>query len=167
VTVDNTVPSAADIQTANGGAVAGRAEQGDRITYSFSEPIDPNSILSGWDGNAADVVVRLNNGALSQPDSTLVYNAANSIQLSLGTVALGNSGYVATSRTFGATGTKSRIVLAGNTITVTLGTASGSVTDPSVSATMTWTPTSSAYDRAANAMNTATRNESGPLDKEF
>ncbi len=167
VTVDNTAPSAADIQTANGGAVAGRAEHRDTIIYSFSEPVDPGSILSGWDGNAVDVVVRLNNGNPVQSDTVLVYNAANSTQLSLGTAALGDSGYAAANRTFGVTGTKSRMVLAGNAITVTLGTASGSVNSPLVGATMTWTPTSAAYDRAANAMSTAQRNESGPLDREF
>jgi hypothetical protein len=32
---------------------------------------------------------------------------------------------------------------------------------------MTWAPSSAAYDRAANAMGTALRSESGALDKEF
>jgi hypothetical protein len=147
--------------------VQGKSMVHEALGYSFSEPIDPGSILSGWDGNAVDVVVRLNNGSLFQADSVLVYDTANATQLNLGTVALGDDGYVTTSRTFGATGTKSRMVLAGNTIAVTLGIASGSVTSPLLAATMTWTPTSSAYDRAANAMSTAARSEAGALDKEF
>jgi len=62
VTVDNTVPTGTDIQTANGGSLAGRPEQNDTITYTFSEPIDPNSIIAGWTGAATNVVVRVNDG---------------------------------------------------------------------------------------------------------
>jgi hypothetical protein len=167
VTVDNTAPSASDIQAANGGSTAGRAERNDTITYTFSEPIDPNSILSGWNGVATDVVVRLDEGGFLQADKLLVYDAGNSTQLSLGTVDLGESGYVFTSRTFGATATRSRVQLSATTITVTLGTASGAVTDPLFASTMTWTPSSSAYDPAGNTMSTASRSESGPDDKEF
>ncbi len=50
VTLDNTVPTASDIQTANNGSIVGRAETGDTITYTFSEAMDPSSILSGWTG---------------------------------------------------------------------------------------------------------------------
>jgi hypothetical protein len=168
VTVDNTAPSASDIQAANGSTTVGRAEQNDTITYTFTEPIDPHSILSGWNGvSATDVVVRLNEGGLLQTDKLLIYDAANSTQLSLGTVDLGESGYVLTSRTFGATATGSRMHLSATTITVTLGTASGAVTDSLLASTMTWTPSSSAYDPAGNAMSTASRSEPGPADKEF
>jgi hypothetical protein len=167
VTVDNTVPTASDIQTANGAATIGRAEQGDTITYTLSEPIDPQSILAGWTGAAIDVVVRINEGGAGITDKLLVYNSTNATLLKLGTVNLGDTGYVTANRTFGATGTKSRMVRSGNTITVTLGTASGAVTDPAATGTMIWTPVSTAYDRAGNAMTTATRNDSGTADKEF
>jgi hypothetical protein len=168
VTVDSTAPSASNVQAVNGGSTVGRAEQNDTITYTFSEPIDPHSILSGWTGAAAtDVVVRVNEGGLLQTDELLIYNVANSAAVSLGTVALGESGYVSTSRTFGAAGTKSRMLLSATTITVTLGTASGGVTDPLFPGTMTWTPSSSAYDPAGNPMSPSSRTESGPTDKEF
>jgi hypothetical protein len=167
VTVDNTAPTASDVQAANGGSTVGLAEQNDTITYTFSEPIDPNSILSGWNGIATDVVVRLNEGGLLQTDKLLVYDAGNSAQLSLGTVDLGESGYVLMSRTFGATGTKSRMVLSATTITVTLGTASGSVTNAMFSSTMIWTPSSTAYDAAGNPMTASSRTETGSADGEF
>jgi len=166
VTVDNTATTAADVQTGNGGAAVGRAEAGDTITYTFSEPIDPESILTGWTGAATDVVVRINDGATAT-DKLVIYNSANSTQLRLGSVDLAQTGYVAASRTFGATGTKSRMVRSGNAVTVTLGTASGAVTDAPSTSAMLWTPSASAYDRAGNAMSTATRTETGAADKEF
>src|SRR5438552_2511999 len=49
VTVDNTSPSASDVQTADHGGNSGKAEQTDTVTYTYSEQMDPDSILSGWD----------------------------------------------------------------------------------------------------------------------
>ena len=60
VTVDNTVPTASNIQTSNNGAIVGRAETGDTITYTFSEAMDPNSILAGWTGASTLVTLHLN-----------------------------------------------------------------------------------------------------------
>ncbi len=52
VTVNNTAPRASDIQTANvAGGTAGKPELGDTMTFTFSEPIDPDTVLSGWDGS--------------------------------------------------------------------------------------------------------------------
>jgi hypothetical protein len=167
VTVDNTVPTAAAIEADNKtGGVAGRAEIGDTITYTYSEQIDPHSILSGWNGSATDVVLRLNHGGLGD-DTVTIFNATNAAQLPLGTVDMNETGYVSTNRTFGLTGTKSRMVQEGNEITVTLGTASGSVTDPWFASAMAWTPSAAAYDGAANATSSAVRNEAGTSDKNF
>ena len=58
--VDNTAPTASTVQTANkAGGIAGRPEIGDTITFTFSEPIDPKSVLSGWTGAATSAVVRI------------------------------------------------------------------------------------------------------------
>ena len=84
VTVDNTAPAADDIQTANGGATAGRVETGDTIVYTFSEAIDPESIRAGWTGASTPVVVRFTDAAAS--DTFAVWNAANTVQLALGSV---------------------------------------------------------------------------------
>ena len=78
VTVDNTVPTGTDVQTANGGSIAGRADAGDKITFTFSSEIDPNSILSGWNSGSTNVVVRLNNAT---NDTVTIYNATNATQL--------------------------------------------------------------------------------------
>jgi hypothetical protein len=164
VTVDNTAPTATDVQAANGSTTVGRPELGDTVTFTFSEQIDPASILSGWTGASTNVVVRVNNTAT---DTLLVYNSANATQLPLGTVNLARTDYVTANRTFGASGTPSTMVRSGSTVTLTLGTASGATTTAAATGTMTWTPSASAYDRAGNAGTTAAATELGAADKEF
>ena len=168
VIVDNTVPTASNIQAVNGGSIAGRAEIGDTITYTFSEPIEPNSILSGWTGASTSVVLRLNDGGLGN-DTVTIFNAANSSQLPLGSVSLARTDYTSlgVNITFGASGTPSTMVMSGNAIAITLGTQSTAATTASGNGTMVWTPSASATDRAGNACSTATRNEPNPNDKEF
>jgi hypothetical protein len=177
VTVDNTVPSGSDVQTANGGATAGTAEQADTVTYTFSEAIDPASLLSGWTGSSTSVVVRLINGGLlpTTVDTVQIWNAANSAQLPLGVITLPTGSYVGgltatDSALFGATGTASTMVMSGSTITITLGTAGGSqgAGAGSLPGAMSWVPSAAATDRADNATSTATVAESAPpSDTEF
>ncbi|HEY2056646.1 MAG TPA: hypothetical protein VGH14_22145 [Solirubrobacterales bacterium] len=168
VVVDDTAPSASDVQTTNkSGGTVGRPELGDSITFTFSEPIDPSSILAGWTGAATNVVVRINNGSGGQNDVLLVYNATNATQLPLGSVNLGRTEYVTANATFGATGTASTMVENGEAITVTLGTASSGTSTALIGGTMIWTPSASAYDRAGNAETTTTRSESGTSDRDF
>jgi hypothetical protein len=166
VTVDNTAPTGTDLQTANGGATSGLAEAGDKITFTFSEPIEPNSIVSGWNSGSTNVVVRLNNG-VSANDTVTVYNATNATQLPLGSVNLGATDYTSANLTFGATGTPSSMLMSGNSITITLGTQSAAATTASVTGTMSWTPSASATDAAGNAASTTAVTESGAADKDF
>ena len=165
VTVDNTAPSASDIQTTSGGPIAGRADAGDTIRFTFSETMDPSSILAGWTGTSTNVVVRLNQVTLA--DTVTIYNAANTSQLPLGTVSLGRTDYTTANRTFGASGTPSTMVMSGSTITITLGTQSGAATTAALTGTMSWTPVATPTDPAGNAMSTTVRNEAGSADKEF
>lgn len=175
VTVDNTAPSAADVQTADGGGDTGEAGPGDTITYTFSEPVDPDSILAGWTGAATDVVVRILDSALLfvglGNDNLVVYDSANSSQLPFGNVDLGRSDYAGSllggHALFGASGTKSRMVMSGSTITITLGTANSNTIDGTGTGTMQWQPVATPTDAAANAMATAVRNETGGADREF
>jgi hypothetical protein len=162
VTVDNTVPTATNIQTANKVAgVAGRAEIGDTITYTFSEAIDPNSILAGWTGTSTPVTLRLNQAAGS--DTVTIFNSANTVQLPFGIDRLGRTDYVTVSRTFSG----STMVMSGSTITITLGTASGAVTTAAGTGTMVWTPATTPTDLAGNACAATVANESVPLDMDF
>jgi hypothetical protein len=167
VTVDNTAPIASDIQTANkSGNIAGRPDIGDTVVFTFSEPIDPTSVLAGWTGAATNVVTRIDNNTPTN-DRLAVFNAANTTQLPLGTINLGRNDYVSASATFGATGTASTMVMSGNAITVTLGTASSGPTTASSTGAMIWSPSASAFDRAGNAESAATKTETGTADKDF
>lgn len=164
VTMDFTRPSGTAVQTTNAG-VAGRPEIGDTIILTFSEVIDPESVLAGWTGASTNVVVLITNQGGG--DRVTVRNAANSAQLPLGTVNLKGTGYVTADRDFGASGTPSTMVAAGNTIVITLGTASGAVTTQATGNNMTWVPEVTATDRAGNTCQTTTATESGALDLDF
>jgi hypothetical protein len=160
-TVDNTAPSATDVQTVNGGATPGRAENGDQVVLTFSEPMDPYRVLAGWTGASTTVTVRLvHNGG---GDRVQFRNAADTATLPLGTVFLNRTDFTASTRSF----TGSTMVMSGSTITITLGTPSGAVTTAAGAATMTWTPVNTAWDRAGNACSTATRTEVAPVDLDF
>ncbi len=166
-TVDNTAPTASDIQTTNGGATVGRIEQADTIIYTFSEAIDPESIVAGWTGAATDVVVRFTDNAGA--DTFAIWNAANTGQLALGSVNT-KANVVTGAATAGASGTASRLVLdtATGTVTVTLGTVAGGPLNTDLGNNkMMWSPSTSAFDRAGNAMSNAAMNENGANDSDF
>jgi hypothetical protein len=167
VIVDNTAPAAFDVQTVNKtGGTAGRPELGDQVLLTYSEPIDPHSILAGWSGAATNVVVRITHGGVGN-DVLTIRNAANSAQLPLGSLDLRRTDFVSVTRDFGASGTRSQMTQSGNTITLTLGTASGTTTTAAGTASMVWTPAASATDRAGNASSTAPRTETGTADRDF
>src|SRR5437667_182850 len=95
VVVDNTAPYATDIQATNmAGGVLGKAEQGDTATFTFNEPMDPQSIYSGWTGGSTTVTPRFVNGSGSSNDSFSVYDSANVTQLGLFSVFMGAKDFV-------------------------------------------------------------------------
>ncbi|HVM11171.1 MAG TPA: hypothetical protein VM638_01665 [Actinomycetota bacterium] len=171
VTVDSVVPVGMDIQTENvHGGTLGRPEVGDTVLYTFSEQMEPDSIVSGWSGSATNVTVRfINNGGggASANDRVQIWNASNSTQLPLGQIdTQGN--YVTANVTFGASGTPSTMVQSGSVIKITLGT----VSDPIAIATngndtQLWTPASAATDLAGNNCDVAVVTELGILDPDF
>lgn len=175
VKVDSSAPSAADVQSANGGSTAGRPEEGDTVTFTYSEPVDPYSVLTGWGGGKTNVVARIVNGGLLGlgNDELVVYDPTNTTQLSLGSVDLGRTDYVGTEllgglTTFGASLSPSTMVADGRTITVTLGTpAELDVNTAADSGTMAWAPSDGATDAAGNKAASTAAQESGAADKEF
>jgi hypothetical protein len=180
-TVDSTVPTGSDLQATNtSGGTAGKAEQGDTVTLTYSEPIEPESILTGWNGGPASVVVRVTTGIallgglLGQNEGLQVFDATNTTALPLGAVDLKQQ-YVAKTAlllngtmSFGATGTPSTMSISGGVVTIVLGTHAGNnaltVTTPG---TMAWGPATTPYDRAANPVSAASASESGAGDVEF
>lgn len=164
VDVDNTTLTGTDVQTVNGGALAGRADAGDKLTYAFSRELDPNSVLANWTGASTPVVVRLNNAT---KDTVTVYNSTNTTLLPLGTITLPAADYTTASITFGATGTASTMTMSGNQIFLVLGTESAAATTAAATGAMSWTPSATATDDWGNPTSTTAVPESGTVDKEF
>jgi hypothetical protein len=175
-TADSAPPTAVDIQSANGGTTPGFAEENDSLTYTFSESMEPQSILAGWTGATTNVTVRVyNNGLLGLGGNDLVqiYNSTNATILPLGTIDLGRNDYAAGLLEGSYRFLESKMTMTGNTITIVFGTYSSTVlVDPgrgnaAGTGQMTWTPVATPYDRAGNVMSTTPALESGPADKEF
>ena len=168
VLIDAVPPTPVDVQTVGAGTL-GRADAGDRIVFTFSEALDPTSILGGWSGKGTlSAVVRITDGGMGN-DVLTVWNSSNTLQIGLGSVDLGGSDYVSGNATFGASGTVSSISMSGATVTVTLGTsntASRTIAG-STASSMSWTPVATTTDRAGNACATTVTAESGAADREF
>src|SRR5207344_286636 len=89
VTVDNTAPAGSDVQSTNGGGTAGRIQVNDSMTYTFTEAIDPQSVLSGWTGAATTVTLRFTNSGAA--DRVLVYDATNTTLLPIDRLNFGEN----------------------------------------------------------------------------
>jgi len=162
VTVDNTPPSAADVQTSNAsGGTVGSPETGDTITFTFSEIVEPGSIHAGWDGTAMTVTVRLLQA--NPRDRLQIWDLGDANQLPFGTIDLGRNDYTSATRRF----TGSTMVMSGTTITVTLGAPNGAVGTANNNGRVRWTPVATPFDLAGNPCETVTRNETGANDPEF
>jgi hypothetical protein len=163
---DTTAPVAMDLQASDhAGGIAGRPELSDTVVLTFSEAMAPGSILAGWTGASANVVVRINNTGTTD-DTVEVWNGANTTQLNLGTMhSQGN--YVTANTTFGASGTPSTIVMSGVSITVTLGTMAGTNRTDGAINIWTWNPSTAATDVVGNACEASVGTEGGTQDLDF
>lgn len=160
VTVDNIEPTPSDVQTTNAG-VAGSAETGDSVIFTFSESMEPDSILAGWNGAATTVTVRLvqNPGG----DRVQIFDSTDATLLPLGTILLHRPDYTSSTVSF----TGSTMTMSGTTVTVVLGTPSGAVGTAATTATMSWTAATGATDAAGNACLANTVDETGVKDAAF
>lgn len=144
VVIDNTAPVPAGWTATNrAGGVVGRAEPGDVVTYTWSEPIDPASLVPGWDGTGSvTVAARISNGGGN--DRLRIRDTAGVTTLPFGTVTLGGN-YVSASVTF----LGSTLTLTGSTATVVLGTPAAATTVTATAAsTARWRSNAGAYDAA-------------------
>jgi hypothetical protein len=162
VVVDNTAPTATDVQAPSAGTT-GRIEANDKLVLTSSEKLDSYSILNGWSGGAQAITARLVDGGAGN-DTIQFWDSANTTQLTaLGTVNLGRIDYtIATWTLPGSSMTQS-----GSTITVTLGSPSGATTTAVTTGNLIWTPSATATDMAGNAMSATPRTETGTLDRDF
>lgn len=144
-----------DLETDNvSGGTEGKPEKGDTIGFTFNKAPDPYSIVSGWDGSGAkSVTVSI---ADSASNDTLSVSGAT-----IGSVAL--KGDFTDSK--GASFTGSTMSLNGSTVTIVLGTASGTVKTETSKTKAVWTPSSSNFDLVGNACSTS--NVTGANQKQF
>ena len=155
VTVDNTMPAPVDMTSTNAaGGTIGLAEQGDSVTFAFGEPMDPESLVPGWDGGSPTTVqVRIQNAGARD---RLVVQTNAGVTLNFGTVFL-QQNYVRGSRNF----TNSSITMIGNQVTIVLGVESGLSRLVTVPSPTTWTANAGAYDAGGNACSATTITGSG------
>jgi chitinase len=164
--VDNdTTPTGANVQVANGSGTSHKMDAGDTLTFTWSEPISPSSILSGWNGASTTVTVRVtDNGAA---DTLSIWNAANTTRLwithGLQDLLLRADRTDAAGARFTATAVQS-----GSSVTITLGALqSGTSKTYTKTTAMAWTPSAFATDLAGNAVSSSAVNESPYTGKDF
>lgn len=172
VEVDNTAPTGSDIQTADGNGDPGEPGTGDQVLFTFSEPIDPDSILSGWTGAATTVSVRIRDGGvilgLLGDDELEIRNAADTATLPFGTIDLNAGGYSTGLLGGYSIWSASTMAMSGSQVTVTLGTHSGLATgEGGCCPQMQWPTQASPADRAGNGTTTGTVTETGAADEDF
>lgn len=175
--VDNTPLKAYDVQTVNGGAKAGRLDTGDKLVLTYSDQVNPASVMTGWTGAATGVTLRLRDGnAVSSGlggtnDTVDVLNG--STVLGLGSVNL-KSNLIKNGKTttFIATMTATTTTVNGTTatvVTITAGTTSGAGNlRTATSATLAvWTPSTAALDLFGKPCSAAPATERGAANLEF
>ncbi len=161
-TVDNTAPTGVDVQAVNGNGDRGRIDAGDVITFTYSELMDLNSILPGWDGTETPVSGTLTSGLLT---ANTIEFGRNNTRPSLGTIDLNaNFGILLGSSTLGATMSASTTTGVGGVTQTTISlriTSGESRGAPGSTVSMQWTPTIMATDLAGNSASATRIIESG------
>jgi signal peptidase I len=179
VTVDNTTPSATDVQALNKtGGTVGQPEAGDQLVLTYSEPVEPvstfpTSLSPTFTGTPAQVpvivrIIRTGNGG-SAVNTLTVHDAADTTELSLGQVRLGSASYHTNSSTPLTYSGSTMAVGSGSpgTVVLTLGTPNASPGTVNSSVTLQWTVGTAVTDRAGNAVAASTVNEGGSSDADF
>ncbi|HWC33455.1 MAG TPA: hypothetical protein VG650_01390 [Mycobacteriales bacterium] len=145
------------ITIANGvGGVAGQAENGDIITFVFSQQIDETTLCSGWSNSLSTQSVQegwaILPGSGGADDTLEVNNPASTCAngFNIGTVDLGSAGYNTGSSNIRFTSTTAALVVgpSTSTLTVTLSGIKGSGGTVSAGSPAVWTPDSSLKDRS-------------------
>lgn len=177
--VDNSPVRGADVQAVNSGTL-GTIGSGDRLMVTYDDLMKTGSFLSGWDGSARAVVVRVRDGSLvgggSSNDTVDVFTSTNyQTPVALGSVDL-RVNQIRSGRTvaLAATLTQETIVVSGvsvTRVTVTIGSVvqggAGQLRNTSSSGTMVWTPSSGATDVNGVACSVAPISETGSIDRDL
>jgi hypothetical protein len=161
-TIDTTKPTATSVAAANKtGGTAGKIEAGDTVTFTYSEAIDPTSVLAGWDGSSTSVRVSFTNSGNS--DTFTVLDSSGGTTVHLGSVATGGN-YVTGATSFVSTMVRSAD---GASIVVTLGTPSNVASSAVTAKNMVWTVGSGIKDLADNTITTPASWTETDSDRDF
>jgi hypothetical protein len=161
---DWVAPTATSIAAANKGGLgttAGKLESGDTITFTFSEAIDPASILAGWSGASTAVRVRFTDAASN--DTFTVQDSSGGTTVKLGTVTT-NGNYVSANTNVASTIVRSAD---GRSVVVTLGTPSNVSVLAVGAKNMSWALVAGPKDVAGNALATPATRAETDLDVDF
>jgi chitinase len=145
------------------GCAAGRADQGDTISFTYSRAMDPASIVpattnpvqAAWDGTSPrNVKVTLTQGGANDTLTEVELDTGNTV-VSLGSVALGANYLTGTTSSF----SPSAIAMSsdGKTFTITLGPFSGTLSQLQTitsAGSVIWTPNAAAKDLGGIGVNT-------------
>lgn len=174
--VDNLLLRGIDVQAANGGTTVARVEIGDSISFTYSEVVDPTSLIAGWAGGTQSAAIRVRDGGLLTPklgatDDTLDVFTTTTLgtAVKLGSVNL-RGDYIKTGKTAVYNATISAATVNNQTVvTLRFGSlASGSgIRTAGGTPSMVWTPAATARDLASNPCSTTPATETGTLDKDF
>lgn len=148
VRVQHTLTQAHSIAASNGGN-SGYLDDGDRLTYTFSQEVSLGSVSPGWTGGSLPVTVVLQDGGLFNDEVEIRRGGS---PVNLGTVNLRNN-YVGfnDTATFGATMSASTSTVNGvprTVITVDVGSQSSGPRFwfPAGTSNMVWSPSSAVTD---------------------
>jgi hypothetical protein len=157
--VDNSAPTATDIQTGVTGTTAGLLQQGDTLVFTFSEQIAPGTIVGGWNGTGSQTVT-----VTMDTDNHLTITGATLIN---GFVTLGGAGYVNAGKT--VVFSNSTIAQSGATVTLTLGTPDKpQFLNTGTAGNSSWPVAAGLTDLVGNTLVTpVTKTETGGSDAEF
>jgi hypothetical protein len=137
----------------------GTPGSGDTIVYTFSQQMDPNSILSGWNGASTNVEACFTRASSTASTALAVATtSACTTAVNLGSVNLGEGSphYITNGTTVGLTATMSMATVSNESVvTVTLTATSSSFTAHTGNTVWTWTPSASAADLAGNPLSTS------------
>jgi hypothetical protein len=127
----------ADVTTTDRRGNTGLAQTDDELAFVYDRAPEPDSLVAGWDGTPTTVKVLLVDGALygmSGSTDLIAPVSASGDLLGLGYVVL-NGDYVYKNSTVTFSG--SELTLDGATVTVTLGSQSGSARDDNTAVSQT------------------------------
>jgi len=133
----------------------GRANNGDKIVYTFSTVMDPASIKSGWTGSSTNVTASFDHCSGSGSPDCLTVQSVNlgSVNLQGSYVANGSSKHYTATATMVMATVNGRSVV---TLALTSSPSSNDVLTDTNTYQMVWTPSASAKDTAGNPMSTTT-----------